>query len=203
MSLRSTQEGRGQNVLDEQIHTVFEISITESDLAAACLHYTKAKWFLGGATPDYENAAKEAVASVEALATAMTGERDLPAAIRKATRADLIPRPLDELIIKLYACRGNEPGVSHGQADLPEVTREDAEFVFNLAGSIGSYLRRNSNAHNQPAVDCKRERAVRPLRVMLLARQATPMIPWQSSYRSRRRAGTSTHHPRSRPSRHR
>lgn len=44
----------------------------------------------------------------------MTGERDLPSAIKKATQADLIPRPLDELIFKLYAYRGNEPGVSHG-----------------------------------------------------------------------------------------
>ena len=71
----------------------------------------------------------------------MTGERDLPSAIRKATNAGLIPRPLDEPIIKLYAYRGNEPGVSHGQAAVPEVAREDAEFVFNLAGAIGSYLR--------------------------------------------------------------
>ena len=32
VSISSTQRGRGQNILDEQIHTVFETSISDSDL---------------------------------------------------------------------------------------------------------------------------------------------------------------------------
>lgn len=141
VELRAARSGSRQAVLETQIHTVFETSIRDSDLDAARIHYAKARRHLEAEEPDYENSAKESVSSVEALAVAMTGERDLPAAIRRATQAGLIPRPLDELIVKLYAYRGNEPGVGHGQAEAPEVSREDAEFVFNLAGSVGSYLR--------------------------------------------------------------
>jgi hypothetical protein len=141
LELRSARRGARQAVLETQIHTVFETSIRDADLDAARIHYAKARRHLDAAEPDFENSAKEAVSSVEALAVVMTGERDLPAAIRKATQAGLIPRPLDDLIVKLYAYRGNEPGVGHGQAAAPEVTREDAEFVLNLAGSIGKYLR--------------------------------------------------------------
>lgn len=135
----STKRTRSQVVLDEQIHTAFGTVIRESDLAAARTHYSKAKRYLSGPERDYENAAKEAVSSLESLVLALTGESDFARAVKKAAAADLLPRPVDEIAIKLYAYRGNEPGVAHGHANAPDVTEDEAELVFNLAAALAAY----------------------------------------------------------------
>lgn len=141
VEIQSARRDKAQSVLEERIHTAFGDVIASEDLAAARAHYAKARRFLEGPIPDYENCCKESVCSIEALATAMTGERDLPRAIKKAVGAGRIPKPLDEMVLKLYAYRGNEPGISHGHADAPSVRRAEAELLFNLAGSVGHYLR--------------------------------------------------------------
>jgi hypothetical protein len=136
----STRQTRGQRVLDEQIHTVFGETISDASLSASRTHYAKAQRYLMAADPDYENAAKEAVSSIESLVKVLTGESSYARAIRKATDAGLIPRPIDDVAIKLFAYRGNEPGVAHGSADTPNVTAEEAQLVYNLAGALGAYL---------------------------------------------------------------
>jgi hypothetical protein len=140
IQIASTTQTRAERVIDEQIHTVFGEVVTDSALAASRTHYAKAKRYLTGADPDYENAAKEAVSSLESLFKVLTGENDFRRAIRKATDAGLIPRPIDEIATKLYAYRGNEPGVAHGSADTPDVTEEEARLVFDLVAALGSYL---------------------------------------------------------------
>jgi hypothetical protein len=45
------------------------------------------------------------------------------------------------VIEKLYAWRGNEPGVAHGSKELPTVTRADAQFALNMAAAVNLYLR--------------------------------------------------------------
>ena len=92
-------------MLEDQIHTAFGEVINGEELTSARSHYVKARRFLEGPVPDFENCCKESVCSIEALATAMTGERDLPKAIRKAAAAGHIPKPLDDMVIKLYAYR--------------------------------------------------------------------------------------------------
>jgi hypothetical protein len=140
VSLQSARVTRGQRVMDQQIHTVFGTTLAESELHAAREHYSKAKRHLDSSTPDYPNSCKESVCMLEALATALTGEADLPKALRRAVAEGLITKPLDEVVIKLYAYRGNEPGVGHGQAEVPRVGREEAELLLNLAGSLGKFL---------------------------------------------------------------
>jgi hypothetical protein len=51
-----------------------------------------------------------------------------------------VPAPLAAMVTKLYAYRGDESGVAHGDEDLPDVDRDDAQFVVNLAAVIGVYL---------------------------------------------------------------
>jgi hypothetical protein len=52
----------------------------------------------------------------------------------------LIPRPIDDLAIKLYAYRGNEPGVAHGSPDAPDVTEDEAWLIYNLCAALAAYL---------------------------------------------------------------
>jgi len=140
VQVTSTKQTRAQSLLDEQIHTVFGTVVADSALAAARIHYAKSQRYLNAADPDFENAAKEAVSCVESLVKTLTGEADYTRAIKKATDAGFIPRPIDELAIKLFAYRGNEPGVAHGSADAPDVTEDEAWLVFNLAAAFGAYL---------------------------------------------------------------
>jgi hypothetical protein len=135
----STRQTRSQRVLDEQIHTAFGGTVSESALIASRTHYAKARRHLTAANPDYENAAKEAVTSLESLVLTLTGETDFIRAIRKMTDAGLIPRPLDDIAVKLYAYRGNEPGVAHGSPDAPDVTEDEALLIFNLCAALGAY----------------------------------------------------------------
>jgi hypothetical protein len=141
IEILGTRRDRARRLLDEQIHTAFGDVLSNENLASARRHYGKAKGFLEARQPDYENSCKESVCTLESLATALTGEKDLPMAIKKAARAGLIPRPLDDMIIKIYAYRGNEPGVGHGQAAAPTVRRAEAELLFDLAAALGRYLR--------------------------------------------------------------
>ena len=78
---------------------------------------------------------------MESLARTLTGERDLFKAVSRAVRSEHVPAPLGELIKKLYAYRGDEPGVAHGDEETPDVDQQDAQFVLNLAAAIGIYLR--------------------------------------------------------------
>jgi len=98
------------------------------------------KRYLDSSPPDFANSCKESVCSIESVAIALSGENDLTKAIHKTVRAGFVPAAIGEAIIKVYAFRGNEPGVGHGKVSPPAVTREDAELLFNLAGSIGKYL---------------------------------------------------------------
>lgn len=139
VDLISSTSSPGQEILNDEIHTIFEKLVRDPDLDAAREHYRKARRFLNASDPDFANAAKEGVCAVESLLGALTGERDFNKAVGKAVAGSGIPRPLGELIKKLYAYRGDAPGVAH--AGLPEADQEDAQFVVNLAAAIGLYLR--------------------------------------------------------------
>lgn len=131
----------GQEVIDAEIHTAFESVLRESDLASAREHYRKARRFLRSAEPDYANAAKEAVCAVEAMLLALTQERDFNRAVERAVRTGDVPRPLGEMMKKLYAYRGDEAGVAHADVKAPDVDRAEAEFAVNQAAVTGLYLR--------------------------------------------------------------
>lgn len=137
----STRNSAGQDVIEQEIHTVFERVVGEEDLRAARAHYKKARQMLTAGQPDYENAAKEAVCCIESLSATLTGERNLNQAMAKAVRKGLIPLPLAEMVKKLYAYRSDEPGVAHGKQDEPDVDVHDAYFLVNQAAVIGLYVR--------------------------------------------------------------
>lgn len=141
VTLRSTARTKSQEILDQQIHTVFGETLGDEALAPARTHYRKAKRYLEQSEPDFENASKESVCSIESIVLTLADGADLPTAVRALARRGLIPKPVAEMIVKLYAYRGNEPGIAHGGPTTPSVGRLEAELLFTLAGCIGSYLR--------------------------------------------------------------
>lgn len=139
VQLRSTAVERRQGLLDAELHNAFGEVLHESDLEVARVHYVNARKQMEAG--DFANSVKESVCSVEACLIALTGESDFKKALRRATAAGL-PKPLDQIIEKLYAWRGNEPGVAHAGDTVPAVFEADAQFARNMAAAINLYLRK-------------------------------------------------------------
>ena len=81
-----------QSLIDAELHTAFGSVLNESDLQSARVHYGNAKRMVR--EDDYPNAAKEAVCSVEACLSTLTGEKSVKKALRLATNAGLPRSPL-------------------------------------------------------------------------------------------------------------
>jgi hypothetical protein len=120
---------------------VFGKTLGDEALSAARAHYRKAKRYVEGAEPGYENACKESVCTIESIVLTLAGGNDLVKALRKLATQGHVPRPIAEMVIKLYAYRGDEPGISHAAQTPPKVDRLEAELLFNLAGAIGAFMR--------------------------------------------------------------
>jgi len=134
----SSASSKRQALIDVELHTAFGAVLHESELESARVHYANARNMIRAG--DYPNAAKEAVCSVEAFLVTLTGEEDFKRALRVASKGGL-PKPLAGVIEKLYAWRGDEPGIAHGGKTVPSVSLADAQFAVNMAVVINLYLR--------------------------------------------------------------
>lgn len=143
-----------QAAVEQTLLTVFDSEVDDTELDVARIHFRKAKHLMLLDQPDYENSVKESVGSVESLLKTLTGEKDFAKALRVASGVG-IPKPLTELVKKFYAWRGDEPGVGHAGTRAPTVTRADAQFAYNQAAVINSYLRERLVVTDRRAGDVK------------------------------------------------
>jgi len=92
--------------------------------------------------PDVENCIKDAVSAIESVGRILVSDEKhlLSDIIRDMSKEGIIPKPLDEAIQKVYAYRGNEPGVAHGLVGDSKVTVDEAEFVLAMSAAIIIYL---------------------------------------------------------------
>jgi hypothetical protein len=93
-------------------------------------------------SPDKENCIKDAIGAIESVVRIITNNEKamLDDVIRNAARRGVIPKPLDQNFIKLYAYRGNEPGVAHGAVSESTVTIDEAELVLAMSAAMIIYL---------------------------------------------------------------
>lgn len=136
------------------VATKAQVVLGDPRLANARKHYDKAlQFFRNPSKPDYENAVKEAVCSVEAA-----GKSLFPAA-KAATLGDLakwlastkdvsVPKALTQTITGIYAYRSGGDGVGHGGAAGGAATTEVAEYVLAVCASQIIYLVDLSNAQD-------------------------------------------------------
>jgi hypothetical protein len=106
-------------------------------------HFEKALGYINiRPNPDVENCAKDAVSAIESVGRTITGDEKalLSEIIRDMVAKGVIPKPLDQVIQKLYAYRGNQPGVAHGSVGASQVTIDEAEFVLAASAAAIVYL---------------------------------------------------------------
>lgn len=92
--------------------------------------------------PDVINCVKDAIGAAEATAQVLSSKPDgmLDKLIKEWSREGIIPKPLDDMIVKLYAYRGKEPGVAHGETEPSPVSVHEAYLVLGVSASLIVYL---------------------------------------------------------------
>ncbi len=110
--------------------------------APVLLAWKKARDFLDRPTPDYNNAAKEAVGAVEQLARIVTNEQNatLGEAIKKLRSSSRIHTALLKGIEELWAWASDTPGVRHGSAAPVQVDANLARYVVAQADAAIGFL---------------------------------------------------------------
>jgi ABC-type cobalt transport system substrate-binding protein len=92
--------------------------------------------------PDVENCVKDAVGAIESVGRIIINNEKalLSDIIKDMAGKGTIPKPLDQTIQKLYAYRGDQPGVAHGAVGASKVTVDEAEFVLAMSAAMIIYL---------------------------------------------------------------
>jgi tetratricopeptide (TPR) repeat protein len=126
--------------------------LKEPEFKGADKHFEKALKALNiRPNPDVENCIKEAVCAIESVGRIIVNDAKalLSDIVKTMAKNEIIPKPLDEAIQKVYAYRGDQPGVAHGLVGLSKVTVDEAEFVLAMSAAIIIYLvKKRQNVQN-------------------------------------------------------
>jgi tetratricopeptide (TPR) repeat protein len=117
--------------------------LKEPEFTGADKHFEKAMKALNARpNPDVENCIKDAVSAIESVGRIIVNDEKalLSDIIKDMAKNKTIPKPLDEAIQKIYAYRGDQPGVAHGLVGTSKVTIDEAEFVLAMSAAIIIYL---------------------------------------------------------------
>ena len=132
----------GSGFIDSQIKETRYL-LKEPEFKGADQHFEKAIKALNiRPKPDVENCIKDAVSAIESVGRIITNDENalLSDIIKSAVKKGAIPQPLDQTFQKLYAYRGNEPGVAHGATDISKVTADEAELILTMSAAMIIYL---------------------------------------------------------------
>ena len=117
--------------------------LKEPEFKGADQHFEKAIKALNvRPNPDVENCVKDAVSAIESVGRIIVNNDKalLSDIIKDMAKNELIPRPLDEAIQKIYAYRGDQGGITHGLVGESKVTIDEAGFVLAMSAAIIIYL---------------------------------------------------------------
>lgn len=91
---------------------------------------------------DVENCIKDAVAAIESVGRIIVNKDKalLSDIIKDLVNKGIIPRLLGDIIQKIYAYRGDEPGVTHGLVGDSKVTIDEAELVLAMSAATIMFL---------------------------------------------------------------
>lgn len=92
--------------------------------------------------PDTENCVKDAVGSLEGIARIVTKQPDrtLGQILNREPLKSMVPSLLLAAIEKVYAYRGDAPGVAHGQTGPSTIGIEEADWVLSMCAATMVYL---------------------------------------------------------------
>lgn len=141
---RLNDRGILERTLPAEVSEMEQAVLANADPVA--IHISKARGYLNKKPCDSANAIKESVCAVESLARTIDSKAETLGDALKHLRKQNAYSPLMlSLIEKLWAFSNDEPGVRHGNPQVPRVIRADAEFSYATSLAIIRYLRDSRN----------------------------------------------------------
>ena len=140
-------EKSGSGFIDAKVKEARYL-LKEPEFKGADEHFEKAiKALNERPNPDVENCVKDAVAAIESVGRIIVGDEKalLDDIIKDMAKKEIIPKPLDQTIQKIYAYRGDQPGVAHGLVGASKVTIDEAEFILAFSAAAIIYLAKKRN----------------------------------------------------------
>lgn len=140
------QEGKIERVGNEYTGQYIQEArklLKDAKYIGAQKHFEKAMSYINvRPNPDVENCIKDAVAAIESVGRIIVNDDKalLSNIIKDMANKKIIPKPLDQAIQKIYAYRGDQPGVAHGAVGASQVTIDEAEFVLAMSAAAIMYL---------------------------------------------------------------
>lgn len=116
----------------------------EDELAPVRKQWLKAKNFLLGPEPDYENCIKEATNSIESTLQILLEKPG--GTLGKMIKSVDLDSDIQKLISQMYGFVSNKDFVRHGGMIEQKITKDDAEFFLNFSAISIQYIKKKKNA---------------------------------------------------------
>lgn len=116
----------------------------EDELSPVRKQWLKAKNFLLGPEPDYENCIKEATNSIESTLQILLGKPG--ETLGKMIKSVDLDNDIQKLISQMYGLVSNKDFVRHGGMVEQKITKDDAEFYLNFSAISIQYIKKKIKA---------------------------------------------------------
>lgn len=110
----------------------------EDELSPVRKQWLKAKNFIFGAPPDYENSIKESINAVESCLMVLLKQPN--GTLGKIIKQANLDPDIERLISQAYGFASNKDFVRHGGTNDSSLTKAEAEFFLELAASSIIYI---------------------------------------------------------------
>lgn len=108
------------------------------DLAPVRAQWLKARNFIHGANPDYENSVKEAINSVESTLKILLAQPS--STLGKLLKEADVDPDVERLIAQAYGYASNRDSVRHGGTKPSTLTKAEADFFLDFAATSIVYI---------------------------------------------------------------
>ena len=110
----------------------------DDELSPVRTQWLKAKNFVYSASPDYENAIKEAINSIESCLMVLLESPN--GTLGKLIKSANLDADIERLISQAYGFTSNKDFVRHGGVSRQDIFKEEAEFFLELAATSIVYI---------------------------------------------------------------
>ena len=118
----------------------------ENKLSGARTHIATALQYLSAKPdPDYRNAIKEAISSLESLVTVLGGKGNFSTVISKLNEKLEVHPALIKGITNLYGYTSNEEGIRHAILEQKIITYDDAKYMIVMCSGLFNFLVSKAN----------------------------------------------------------
>lgn len=122
----------------------------QDELAPIRKQWLKAKNFLIGPTPDFENCIKEATNSIESSLQILLNQPG--GTLGKVIKNADLDCDIQKLISQMYGLISNKDFVRHGGTVEQDISKEDAEFFLNFSAISIQYIKKKIKHSSKQAI---------------------------------------------------